>query len=134
MSVSAGASKIFIFGHPICRITLDDSPDQRRKGPHQRVHVDQSYNPFLGRVFHHLPEEDPAHLKGRAQNINVRRPIKKVLRDPLPLADPAPVLNSELVAMEVIHSNRRRATYNVRLCVTSIGGLIGMAWSLGRYY
>ncbi|KAF7556131.1 hypothetical protein G7Z17_g1672 [Cylindrodendrum hubeiense] len=110
-----GASRIFIFDHTIRRQTPgEDSTDRSRRGPVQRVHIDQSYDASLSRVPHHLPEDAEELLKGRVQIINVWRPIKTVQRDPLALADAFSVFDSDLVVTELIYPNRRGETYAVR--------------------
>ena len=47
------------------------------------MHIDQSYAAAPQRVVHHLPSEALELLKGRYQIINVWRPIKTILKDPL---------------------------------------------------
>ncbi|KAH7141001.1 amino acid permease-domain-containing protein [Dactylonectria macrodidyma] len=110
-----GASRVFIFDHTIRRQPPgDDSADRSRRGPVQRVHIDQSYDASLSRVPHHLPEDADELLKGRVQIINVWRPIKTVQRDPLALADAFSVSDSDLVVTELIYPTRRGETYAVR--------------------
>ena len=77
------------------------------------MHIDQSYSASLSRVTHHLPEEADALLRGRVQIINVWRPIKPVLRDPLAVADAASVPESDLVPIGLIYPDRRGETLGV---------------------
>ena len=84
------------------------------RGPVQRVHIDQSYDAARSRVPHHLPEEADELLRSRVQIINVWRPIKTVLRDPLAVADANSVPDSDLVVTELIYPNRRGETYAVK--------------------
>lgn len=108
-----GASKVFIFDHTIRRPT-PAAEGSNLRGPVQRVHIDQSYDAALSRVPHHLPDEAPELLKGRVQIINVWRPIKTVLRDPLAVAHAHSVPDTDLVPVALIYPNRRGETYSVR--------------------
>ena len=111
---STGASKIFIFDHTIRRKTADPTRADRR-GPVQRVHIDQTYSASLSRVTHHLPAEEAAELlKGRVQIINVWRPIKQVLRDPLAVADAHSVSEEDLEPVGLIYPNRKGETFSVK--------------------
>lgn len=115
-----GAARVFIFDHTIRR----DAPeadgnrtlDRARRGPVQRVHIDQSYTAALSRVPHHLPAEDvEGLLRGRVQIINVWRPIENpILRDPLAVAEASSVGEDELVPTGLILPNREGETYQVR--------------------
>ncbi|KAI1098326.1 amino acid permease-domain-containing protein [Jackrogersella minutella] len=114
-----GASKIFIFDHTIRRQPADTRGTIERnktlRGPVNRVHIDQTYSASLSRVPHHLPAEEASELlKGRVQIINVWRPIKTVLRDPLAIADAHSVSEDELVPIPLIYPNRRGETFSVR--------------------
>ncbi|RYP40356.1 hypothetical protein DL767_001768 [Monosporascus sp. MG133] len=112
-----GASKIFIFDHTIRRQSADPTAgrDADKRGPVQRVHIDQTYSAALSRVPHHLPAEEAAELlKGRVQIINVWRPIKQVLRDPLAVAEAHSVSEDDLVPVGLIYPNRRGATFAVK--------------------
>lgn len=80
----------------------------------QHVHIDQSYSASLSRVTHHFPEEADTLLKGRVQIINVWRPIKTVLRDPLAVAQAGSVPDSDLVPIPLIYPTRKGETYSVR--------------------
>jgi hypothetical protein len=79
-----------------------------------RVHIDQSYDAAKSRVPHHLPEEAEKLLTTRYQIINVWRPIKTILKDPLAVADANSVPDSDLVVVDLIYPNRRGETYTVR--------------------
>ncbi|KAJ8059548.1 hypothetical protein OCU04_011204 [Sclerotinia nivalis] len=123
-----GASKIFIFDHTIRRQSLngtDPAPnttgtanDNSRpivlRGPVQRVHIDQSYTASANRVAYHLPEEAEKLLKGRFQIINVWRPIKTILKDPLGVAAANSVDDKDLVPIKLIYPDREGETYGVR--------------------
>ncbi|KAL2114190.1 hypothetical protein VUR80DRAFT_117 [Thermomyces stellatus] len=111
-----GASKIFIFDHTIRRQApgAEASGTRNLRGPVQHVHIDQSYSASLSRVTHHFPEEADTLLKGRVQIINVWRPIKTVLRDPLAVAQAGSVPDSDLVPIPLIYPTRKGETYSVR--------------------
>ena len=110
-----GASKIFIFDHTIRRpAPKTETAGPNLRGPVQRVHIDQSYTAALSRVPHHLPTESDTLLKGRVQIINVWRPIRPVLRDPLAVAHAHSVPDSDLVPIGLIYPNRKGETYAVR--------------------
>ncbi|KAM0820284.1 hypothetical protein AB5N19_06103 [Seiridium cardinale] len=115
---ATGASKIFIFDHTIRRPqpgTQDATPDGRQlRGPVQHVYIDQTYEAALGRVTFHLPNEAEKLVKGRVQIINVWRPIKQVLRDPLALAQADSVSEEDLVPISLIYPTRKGATFVVR--------------------
>lgn len=111
-----GASKIFIFDHTIRRQAPEaaGSRNPGLRGPVRRVHIDQSYSAGLSRVPYHLPDESEELLKGRVQIINVWRPIKQVLRDPLAVAEANSVSDEDLIVTELIYPTRRGETYAVR--------------------
>jgi len=117
---ATGASKIFIFDHTIRRVPSDNrKPNDPTKpvnlrGPVQRVHIDQSYAAGPQRVSHHLPDEAPTLLKGRYQIINVWRPIKTILKDPLGVAEANSVQDSDLVPIKLIYPDREGETCSVR--------------------
>ncbi|KAI1496235.1 amino acid permease-domain-containing protein [Biscogniauxia marginata] len=117
-----GASKIFIFDHTVRRQPQDQrggnngaAAPANLRGPVQRVHIDQTYSASLSRVPHHLPAEEASELlKGRVQIINVWRPIRTVLRDPLAIADAHSVVEEDLVPIGLIYPTRKGETFSVR--------------------
>ncbi|KAL6707869.1 hypothetical protein ACN47E_003769 [Coniothyrium glycines] len=112
---ATGASRVFIFDHTIRRRSPNEvTTGQSIRGPVQRVHIDQSYSAALSRVSHHLPEEAERLLQGRMQIINVWRPIKTVVRDPLAVAEAGSVDDKSLVVTELIYPDRRGETYAVK--------------------
>lgn len=112
MILSTGASRVFIFDHTIRRPTVDPATGKTNalRGPVNRVHVDQSYTASRSRVPYHLPDEADRLLTTRHQIINVWRPIKRILRDPLAVADAHSVPESDLVPVGLIYPNRRGET------------------------
>lgn len=116
-TISTGASRVFIFDHTIRRQAPAEpnaAPDRSRRGPVQRVHIDQSYTAALSRVPHHLPDDAETLLRGRVQIINVWRPIRPVLRDPLAVADAHSISEEDLVPIGLIYPTRRGETFGVR--------------------
>ncbi|KAJ5366202.1 hypothetical protein N7541_000143 [Penicillium brevicompactum] len=111
---ATGASRIHIFDHTIRRGQPEGSTGQDLRGPVQRVHIDQSYEAAKSRVPFHLPEDAPELLKGRYQIINVWRPIKTILKDPLAVADAHSVPDSDLIPVKLIYPNREGETYSVK--------------------
>jgi hypothetical protein len=78
------------------------------------VHIDQSYAAAPNRVTYHLPDEASTLLAGRFQIINVWRPIRTVLKDPLGVADANSVDDKDLVPIKLIYPNREGETLSVR--------------------
>ncbi len=78
------------------------------------MHIDQSYTAAKSRVPHHLPEISDKLLQSRYQIINVWRPIKRILKDPLAVAKANSVPDSDLVPVALIYPNREGETYTVR--------------------
>lgn len=109
---STGASRVFIFDHTIRRPSPDGGNDVRR-GPVNRVHIDQSYSASRSRVPFHLPDEAESLLKTRHQIINVWRPIKRIFKDPLAVADAHSVSDSDLVPIGLIYPNRKGETLSI---------------------
>lgn len=112
---ATGASRVFIFDHTIRRGAQDiRDPDSARRGPVRSVHVDQSYTASVNRVKYHLPDEADQLLQKRFQIINVWRPIKTVLKDPLGFADAHSVREEDLVGAALIYPDRAGETYVVK--------------------
>ncbi|EJT71333.1 hypothetical protein GGTG_10592 [Gaeumannomyces tritici R3-111a-1] len=112
-----GASRVFIFDHTVRRPTPDGATTPGGaplRGPIQRVHIDQSYAASLSRVPHHLPDEAATLLRGRVQIINVWRPIRRVDRDPLAVAEARSVREEDLVPTGLIYPTRKGETLQVR--------------------
>jgi hypothetical protein len=111
------ADRVFIFDHTV-RKRVEGAPDVRDGTPRQpatRVHVDQTDLSGRNRVFEHLPAEAEELLKGRAQVINLWRPIRGPLRDaPLAMADGRSVEPGDLIPSDLIYPNRSGETYSVK--------------------
>jgi hypothetical protein len=65
-------------------------------------------------VRYHLPDEADELLQKRFQIINVWRPIKTVLKDPLGVADAHTVAESDLIGAALIYPQRKGETYVVK--------------------
>ena len=111
------ADRVVIFDHTV-RKRVEGAADVRGGGPRQpatRVHVDQTDKSGADRVREHLPDEAEELLKGRAQVINLWRPIRGPLRDaPLAMLDGRTVEPGDLVASDLIYPNRSGETYSVK--------------------
>ncbi|KAI1175316.1 hypothetical protein F4777DRAFT_579152 [Nemania sp. FL0916] len=106
-----GASKVFVYDHTIrgpSKSCIDPNgsgkpPSHRR--PIHWVHVDTSYIAGPKLVSRELPSEAHTLLKGRYQVINVWRPIRTILKDPLAVADANSVPDSDLVPAKLNYSD-----------------------------
>lgn len=125
---STGASRTFVFDHTIRKpngikqsenksdkvVSHDD--EKPFPGPTHSVHVDQSYESAMSRIPHHIPEDADRLAKGRVQIINLWRPIKTVMRDPLAVSDSLSIPEDDLVPIPVIYprGDRKGATLSVK--------------------
>ncbi|KAK4144249.1 uncharacterized protein C8A04DRAFT_11585 [Dichotomopilus funicola] len=109
-----GATRVLIFDHTIRRVQKAETPEAALRGPVRQVHIDQSYAASEDRVRYHLPDEAEELLKKRFQIINVWRPIKTILKDPLAIADAHSVDDSDLVGAALIYPQRKGETYAVK--------------------
>jgi hypothetical protein len=113
---ATGASRVFIFDHTV-RKRVAGAAD-RGGGPRQpawRVHVDHTAKSGPQRVRDLIPDEADELLKGRAQIINLWRPIRGPLQDaPLSVCDAQTVKFDELVGSDLVYPNRVGETYSVK--------------------
>lgn len=136
-----GASRVVVFNHRARRCHSDwgqaGLDNRLNAGPLFKVHVDQSYDGAELQLRKVLPDEADELLKRRYQIINVSvpvlaprkqigadglsttalqvwRPVEKVLRDPLAIADASTVPDSDLVPAAVIKPSSRSETWAVR--------------------
>lgn len=104
---TTGARDVHIFNHKVRR-----GPTQwhhlglknlANRGPVTRTHVDQSYLGAELRLRHEFPDTSEADdlVRRRYQIINVWRPIRMVLKDPIAVADSNTVLDADLVAADM---------------------------------
>ncbi|KAI3318683.1 hypothetical protein HD806DRAFT_309011 [Xylariaceae sp. AK1471] len=102
-----GARRIHIFDHktrvgPSNWHKLGEG-NRATRGPLFRAHVDQSYAGAELVLRRHFPDEADELVKRRYQIINIWRPLKTVLKDPLAVADASSVLDSDLVAASILY-------------------------------
>ncbi|KAI6027515.1 hypothetical protein BKA83DRAFT_4230119 [Pisolithus microcarpus] len=117
----AAAKRVFIFDHTIRRhptqhekVTSSNGTTTPRRGPVQRVHVDQTYTAAEERVRLHLGDEAERLLKGRYRIINVWR-SNPVAHNPLAVADYRSLdPERDLVATRHIYATREGSTFGVR--------------------
>ncbi|KAM0751296.1 hypothetical protein T439DRAFT_325444 [Meredithblackwellia eburnea MCA 4105] len=113
-----GATRVFIFDHTIRKVELPghETPDtpQSRK-PVARVHIDQTPESGRKRVIRHLGADAERLLRGRAQLINVWRPLRGIVQDqPLAVADARTLKESHLVRSDLLYNNQPNGeTYQV---------------------
>ncbi|KAI1457518.1 methyltransferase [Annulohypoxylon moriforme] len=102
---STGATKVIIFDHTYRRRDPTLAPNENPNGreqPATLVHCDQSAIGAVGRVRRHAGEDAERLLKGRAQVINVWRPIHGTVRDwPLALMDYRTLKSSEILPTSI---------------------------------
>ncbi|MBR1125896.1 methyltransferase [Bradyrhizobium lablabi] len=117
LRATLNADRVFIFDHTV-RKRVEGAADVRDGGPRQpatRVHVDQTHLSGRNRVLEHLGDEAEELLKGRAQVINLWRPIRGPVFDaPLAIADGRTVAPDDLIASDLIYPNRKGETYSVK--------------------
>ncbi|KAI1755257.1 hypothetical protein F4782DRAFT_527974 [Xylaria castorea] len=102
-----GASRVHIFDHktrvgPSNWHKLGEG-NRATRGPLFRAHVDQSYAGAELVLRRHFPEEADELLKRRFQIINIWRPIRKIYKDPLAVADASSVPDSDLLAASILY-------------------------------
>ncbi|KAF3058426.1 hypothetical protein GL218_05723 [Daldinia childiae] len=95
-----GATRVIIFDHTYRKKDPALSPKENPNGreqPATLVHCDQSANGAVRRVYRHAGEDAERLLQGRAQIINVWRPLNDVVEDwPLALMDYRSAKTSEI--------------------------------------
>ncbi|KAI0081632.1 methyltransferase [Panus rudis PR-1116 ss-1] len=109
-----GAKRVFIFDHTIRRGAKDEGPGKR--GPVERVHVDQTFESTIARVHDHLGPEAPRLLQSRIRLINVWRPIQNpVYHKPLAVSDwNALDITRDLIPSKRISKERVGETFSVK--------------------
>jgi hypothetical protein len=111
-----GASRVLVYDHTVRRRVpgAEDRANGLRQ-PATRVHVDQTIWSGPQRVRDLFPaEEAEALLRGRAEIINLWRPIRGPVRDtPLAVCDAGSVAPEDLVAADLVYPDRRGEIYAV---------------------
>ena len=112
-----GANRVFVFDHTVRR-RVAGVADRAAGAPRQpvgRVHVDHTEQSGPQRIRDFLGEQAKDLLRGRAQVINVWRPIRGPLRDaPLAVCDAGSVAPDDLIASDLVYRDRVGETYSVR--------------------
>lgn len=96
-----------MFDHTIRRVEAagsetPDTPDSRK--PVARVHIDQTPAAGLKRVYRHAGEDADRLLEGRAELINVWRPLRgPVLDAPIAMIDARTLQDEHLVASRLLY-------------------------------
>lgn len=102
------AKKVFLFDHTVRR------PGANR-APVHRVHIDQTPESAIARVYRHLPAEATSLLAGRVRLINFWRPLNgTVVNHPLAFADSSTVPDTDLVDVEHRYPDWTGATLGVK--------------------
>ncbi|KAG9258844.1 uncharacterized protein F5Z01DRAFT_5313 [Emericellopsis atlantica] len=118
IKTTTGARKVHIFNHKVRR-----GPTQwhhlglqnlANRGPVTRTHVDQSYDGAERRLRWEFPAEADALLEKRYQIINVWRPIRTILKDPIAVADSTSVPDADLVGAEMTEDGFMGESWVVR--------------------
>lgn len=112
-----GASRVFVFDHTVRRRVagLADRATGAPRQPVGRVHVDHTEQSAPQRIRDFLGEQAEDLLRGRAQVINIWRPIRGPLRDaPLAVCDAGSVAADDLIASDLVYRDRVGETYSVR--------------------
>lgn len=114
----AGAKRVFIFDHTVRRKGSDDRQDCNpgARGPVERVHIDQTFDASVKRVYRHFGDDAERLLKGRVRIINVWRPIDHpAAHKPLAVSDWRHLdTEHDLVSVRLIYPDREGSTYSVR--------------------
>jgi hypothetical protein len=112
-----GASRVFVFDHTVRR-RVAGVADRAAGAPRQpvgRVHVDHTEQSGPQRIRDLLGEQAEDLLRGRAQVVNIWRPIRGPLRDaPLAVCDAGSVAADDLIASDLVYRDRVGETYSVR--------------------
>ncbi|GIZ40179.1 hypothetical protein CKM354_000353100 [Cercospora kikuchii] len=102
-----GATKVHVIGHLHRSLNYNDTTEEEKNAPDMTmtkgqtpgrfVHVDQSYQGAVRRLYLDLPQEEARRLeKTRWAIINVWRPVRKVTNEPLAVCDARSVREDEL--------------------------------------
>ncbi|KAB5582277.1 hypothetical protein GE09DRAFT_1074339 [Coniochaeta sp. 2T2.1] len=112
-----GAVRVVVFDHKVRHAPSDwhnlGKNNASKRGPLHKVHIDQSPDGALMALEQRLPEEAEELKKRRFQIINVWRPIKTILKDPLAVADSNSVPDADLVKAYVVYPDHRKEFFTV---------------------
>ncbi|KAF3480658.1 uncharacterized protein GIQ15_06005 [Arthroderma uncinatum] len=99
-----GASQVLVYNHTVRNAAANDYGDhvkgiQGVTGPARRIHVDQTPEGAASTVAFMFPEQVDDFTKRGYQLLNVWRPLTRVCRDPLMVADMLKMPESDLVVV-----------------------------------
>ncbi|KAK8104939.1 hypothetical protein PG999_008298 [Apiospora kogelbergensis] len=115
---TTGASRVHVFNHKVRR-----GPTQwhhlglknlANRGPVTKTHVDQSYKGAELRLRWELPKEAEELVRKRYQIVNVWRPIRTILKDPVAVADANTVPDDDLVSAIMVEDDYHGEQWVVR--------------------
>lgn len=115
---TTGASRVHVFNHKVRR-----GPTQwhhlglknlANRGPVTKTHVDQSYEGAELRLRWELPKEAEELVRKRYQIVNVWRPIRTILKDPVAVADANTVPDDDLVSAIMVEDDYHGEQWVVR--------------------
>lgn len=102
-----GASRTFVFNHVLRRHVEAADRSLPGRGPAYNVHIDHSSADAPNQVRKHFPDEAEELLKKRYQIMNVWRPIKPILKDPLAVVDARSAADTDLVPVTMVYPHNR---------------------------
>jgi len=117
LTEATGARRVFVFDHTVRRRVrgIEDRAPGTPRQPATRVHVDHTAGSGPQRIRDFLGADADDLLRGRAQVINLWRPIRGPLRDaPLAVCDAGSVAPDDLVPADLVYRDRVGETYGVR--------------------
>ncbi len=114
LKAATGADRVFIFDHTVRRRVPGAADRPGARQPVARVHVDHTAKSAPQRIRDFLGAEAEEMLRGRAQVVNLWRPIRGPLLDsPLAVCDAATVDSGDLVPSDLVYRDRVGETYSV---------------------
>jgi hypothetical protein len=115
LKAATGADRVFIFDTTARRriASAANTPGEPRQ-PVLRAHVDHTAKSGPERVRFWMGAEAEELLRGRAQIINMWRPVRGPVRDtPLAVADARSIAPHDLVPSDLVYPNRVGETYSL---------------------
>ncbi|KAE8375463.1 hypothetical protein BDV26DRAFT_299647 [Aspergillus bertholletiae] len=111
-----GAKRVLVFNHAVRTKTGNEYGDQVKdryqgvEGPAYRIHIDQTPQGALSIAQFMFPELAEELQNGNFQVINVWRPLVRVQRDPLMVADTAQMPADDLLLINRVYYNGLRSS------------------------
>lgn len=115
LKTRTGAEKVVIFDHTLRSIEKFRAGIKGMRPPTMNIHNDYTETSGPERVRDHLnPQEAAQRLQRRFLEINIWRPIRGPLQDsPLAVCDSSTLMLGDLMASDLIYSDRITETYSV---------------------